>query len=809
MIGIVVDRNLFSASITQWWMFAGVSLFVWLLAWVLRRDRMAIVPLLLAICGLAGAWHHWSWNLFQAEELARAAEFSNSPVGVEAIALSRPRRVDAPPKNPMRAIPQGDQSRLDVEVVRVRNGAKWQPAAGRAPLLVEGHLLGVQAGDRVRIFGQIARPSPQQNSGAFDFAAHNRADRKLCLLRCNYPDSVSVVQRGSYWNWRRWLDDLRRHAGKTLQRRLDSANSPMAAAILLGAREDVDREQTEAFFQTGTIHLFAISGLHVGILAGALFFIARCGLMPRRVALLFVIVLTVGYCLLTDARPPVVRATILVVTACLSWMSLRKPSLINTLSCAAIVVLLLNPADLFRSGPQLSFLAVATLAYFQRYLIPREPDDPLDRLIARTRPPHIKFAKAIGLHFWKLFTVSAVIWLVALPLVMYRFHLFSPIALVLNTLIAIPITLALLCGFGTLLGSFLFPPLAEPMSWACDLSLSFTQSAINLGSGWDNAFFYVAGPPLWWVLVFYGSLALAFAFPRWRPSPQVCLSVMLLWISIGLIYPLSARGNFDVADANPQLRCTFVSIGHGSAVVLELPDGRTLLYDAGQLGSPDSGAQSIAAYLWSRQITHLDAVVLSHADVDHYNAMPGLMERFSIGKVYVSPVMFDQGQGAVLSLREAIAANGIPIEAICAGDNLEAGKSVTVEVLHPTKKGVIGSDNANSVVLLIEFAGHRILLPGDLEAGGLNDVIAEEPIDVDVLMAPHHGSSRSSPAGFAAWCTPEHVVISGGRSRDAVPAVVAYHQAGAQVLHTADAGAITATIDSEGVAVETFRPVAP
>ena len=462
-------------------------------------------------------------------------------------------------------------------------------------------------------------------------------------------------------------------------------------------------------------------------------------------------------------------------------------------------------ADLFRSGPQLSFLAVATLAFFHRYLIPGEPDDPLDRLIARTRPWYVKRSKAIGLYFWKLFVVSGIIWLVALPLVMYRFHLFSPIALLLNTLIAIPITLALLFGFGTLLTDILIPPLASPTAWVCDTNLWLTQSAVAAGSQWDHAFFYVAGPPLWWVLSFYGILATAFAFPNWRPPRRWCGALLLLWLAIGFAYPLIARGEVEVMDQSPEVRCTFVSVGHGTGVVLEMPDGRTLLYDAGQLGSPDSGAQAIASYLWSRQITHLDAVILSHSDVDHYNAMPGLLKRFSVGMVYVSPVMFEDESGAVEALAEALDEAGVPHEIVFGGDRLAAGEDVAIEVLHPPADGVIGSDNANSIVLLIELAGRRILLPGDLESPGLDDVLAEEPIDVDIAMAPHHGSIRSSPAGFAAWCMPEYVIVSGGNSRAASPAIDAYRQSGAKVLHTADDGAVTVTLSRTGVEVDAYR----
>src|SRR5690606_5406343 len=136
-------------------------------------------------------------------------------------------------------------------------------------------------------------------------------------------------------------------------------------------------------------------------------------------------------------------------------------------------------------------------------------------------------------------------------------------------------------------------------------------------------------------------------------------------------------------------------------------------------------------------------IVISHADVDHYNGVPGLLERFAVGRVLVSPLMFDpwatDGQlDAPNYLKEQIDAAGVPLQEVWMNDRLRvADERVRVEVLHPPRAGVPGRDNANSVLLAIEFAGRRILLPGDLEAPGLETVIAEQPLDVDVLLAPH------------------------------------------------------------------------
>jgi competence protein ComEC len=269
---------------------------------------------------------------------------------------------------------------------------------------------------------------------------------------------------------------------------------------------------------------------------------------------------------------------------------------------------------------------------------------------------------------------------------------------------------------------------------------------------------------------------------RWQ------VAALCLWIIVGLTTALSRpllRGE--------TVECSFVAVGHGACIVVETADGQTLLYDAGSLGSPQYATQTIASYLWHRGIRRIDGIVISHADIDHYNAVPGLLRRFPVGAVYVSPLMFDgigeSGSSGPELLRAEIERRGVPLREIWSGDALRVGKHVTAHVLHPPRVGVVGTDNANSITLAVECHGWRVLLPGDLESPGLEDVLAELPYDCDVLLAPHHGSRLSDPPGFAAWSTPEWVVISGALGRDVEPVVETYAEAGAEVVRTSHRGA--------------------
>jgi competence protein ComEC len=256
-----------------------------------------------------------------------------------------------------------------------------------------------------------------------------------------------------------------------------------------------------------------------------------------------------------------------------------------------------------------------------------------------------------------------------------------------------------------------------------------------------------------------------------------------------------------------------LAVGHGACVVLELPGDQTIVYDAGSLGSPSRCANIVSSFLWSRRIDRIDALVISHPDIDHYNAVPRLLERIPIDVVYVSPMMFDPlandgQQTAPEFLRQALLAAEVPLREIWIGDCLRTqAKSVSIDVLHPPEFGYLGRDNANSVVLSVTFEGRRILLPGDLEAPGLDALMSNPPIDCDILLAPHHGSNSSNPPGFAAWSTPEWVVMSGRGGLGTLAASRSYRIAGARALQTAEAGAVTFQLDDDGVKMTPFRAI--
>jgi competence protein ComEC len=241
-------------------------------------------------------------------------------------------------------------------------------------------------------------------------------------------------------------------------------------------------------------------------------------------------------------------------------------------------------------------------------------------------------------------------------------------------------------------------------------------------------------------------------------------------------------------------------VGHGGAVLLELPDGRTLLYDAGSIQNPMRAERAIETVLWNRGHHRIDGLIISHADIDHYNAAPGLLERIPVGTVFAGRSFLDFQQEPVRECCEAAFREGVPIRLVGEGDRFAIGDDVMIRILHPPDPWEAGSqtsDNAHSLVVLVEYAGRRILLTGDLEKEGLKRLLARQRLDVDVLQTPHHGSIAANPRALSTWATPEFAVAGSGRNVPTEELRNIYGMA-ARVITTFKEGATTVDIGSDG-----------
>jgi competence protein ComEC len=745
------------------WLAAAGAFVVWALVLRSGREATAAAALLVAIGCTAAGWAIARERLFCADDLAWSLAERVQPVVIEGIVVESPRRLTLPAMSPSGGPAIEPSSECVVAVTKVRRGAAWKPASGRAAVIVAGEPPDVISGCRVRVFGRGLRPGHALNPGEFDFRERAQSLRCLSIVRCQSPGCLSVIDCPAAWSLSAWLDRVRMGGAATLGRHC-GVRAGLAAALLLGSREALPTDDTQKYMVTGTIHILSISGLHVGILAYGLFKVLGFAAVRRSRAILAVAVCTGLYMLLVGAETPVVRATLLVWLSCLGAALGRSSPAINALAAAAIVVLIVSPADVFRIGPQLSFLSTAVLVGSGALVPPLGPgDDPIERLIAGSRSPLERRLRRLGRQALAVVITSTAVWVVTAPIVAERFHVVSPIGLVLNPLVAPLVPLAMAWGFACLVVAPFSEWLAGICGAACDVTLGcvdwMTESAAAIPAGHA----WVVGPPGWWVAGAYGGLvALLVALPRARLArPATWALAAVVWIGVGLF---ATRVASLVRPAAMPLEATAAALGHGCGIVVRSPQGRVLVYDAGRLGAPGAARRAMSAVLWSGGHARIDTLVISHADTDHFNAVPDLLERFDVGELVVSKSFLVSDAFAARDLLRQVYERRIPVRCVRAGDDIPYDPLCRVRVLHHDASAA--DDNQTSLVLSVESAGRRLLLTGDLEGDALDAFVAGDPDTCDVLLAPHHGSATSLPAEIARSTKPDWVVVSGpGGSR--------------------------------------------
>lgn len=760
------------------------------------------LPLLyLALAGAAfgAAYHHYRRDVYASDDIAHYAGEEPAPAQLRGWLDEEPVRNRPPPVDPLRSLSRAGTTVSVLRVHELRRGDNWMAASGRVRVVGVEDWPELHCGDMVEIVGQLERVAPPGNPGEFDFANYLRDHGiRVILTARKSPKAVTRVERGWTTSFGGWMAVIRGRGRRILREALrEERTEALASALLLGEDAAMTRAEWDKYIRTGVIHVLAISGQHLMILAGFLWFVLpHLGVRQRHAAWIVALVL-LGYALLTGGRPPALRAAVAVCAVCGGLVLRRDISPANLFALSWIAVALVNPTDLFSTGCLLSFLSVAVLYWAIPHLFHRE-EDPLNRLVDDKRPIWERRLRRLGRQAFESYTVTAIIWLAIAPLVVARYQLISLIAIPLGPPLVLLTTIALLAGFLLLLMGVVYTPLTFLFAWMVDRSLSACEFLVDSGNHVTHAYIYVSiVPSSWWLWVFYLGLLAALTQQwlrrRWRWATLAGAG----WLCVGLAAG-AARLPSD------ELRCTFLAVGHGGCTVLETPDGRTLLYDAGSLAGPEVTRRQIAPYLWHRGIRRIDEVILSHADLDHFNGLPDLLDRFAIGQVTCSPTFADKTIPAVPLTLERLRQRGVPVRIVRAGDRLMAG-DVSLEVLHPPAVGPEGNENARSLVLQVRHAGHSILLTGDLEGDGLRRLLDEvAPRPVDVLMAPHHGSHLANTPELARWARPRVVVSCQGRPRPPREVRQRYEGIAAHLLDTRQHGAVTVRSHASGLVVETF-----
>ena len=571
---------------------------------------------------------------------------------------------------------------------------------------------------------------------------------------------------------------------------LSDKSAGLLAAIMLGRTGGLTPEQRDAFQRAGLMHLFAVSGLHAGLIAGLIVLLASIfGFGPRGRAIVVLFGLAL-FCALTGFRSSVLRAALLVGVFMLQPLVRREVEPLSALATVALLLLLLRPRALWQLDFQLSFLCALTLVFISPGVV----------AIQEQLGPRLgwKLPARIAIRFLQVAFASACIQLALAPMLAGQFGVVSLIAPLANAII-LPFAAPILgVGFGAALVAQAAPELGAGLIGLLDWPVAGIGHAASLFAAIPGAALEGLTPWPVWAIGFYYLLLTAGRWVRLRrhftPVDGALPAAFCSAFALGFLlwFPV-------FRPEAPRVRVTFLDVGQGDAILVETRDGATMLVDAG----PERG-QSLVRELDARGVDRLDLLVLTHADADHAGGAPSVIQAFRPGHLAVGGSLAETLIWE--DVAQAVGDRQIPVLQVLRGAALQLAPDVRAEVLHPTPDFLEEGDerNAASIVLRLTVGEVSFLLTGDADFDSETAMLThlpEEQLRSAVLKAGHHGSASSSSMPFLAAVRPAHAIISCGRDNrygHPAPEVLArLAEMGVQVWRTDRQGTLIFETDGE------------
>jgi competence protein ComEC len=693
-------------------------------------------------------------------------------------------------------------------------------------------------GDRLRCLAKLRPPRNFRNPGAFDYEGY-LADNGISALGSAKAEDVVLLPGFVGSRVELWRTRVHRSVIGMIHRLWPEREAALIDAAVIGESAFIERSTKVDFQRSGTYHILVVSGMNVSILAAVVFWVLRRIRLGDVAASVATVLLSVSYAVLTNVGAPVWRAVLMMTLYLGARLLYRDRSMLSALGTAALTFLMFDPHALLGASFQLTFLAVLIIAgagapilerttqpYRQglRYLEATSYDSRLDPSIAQFRLDlrmigerlgrffskkwafgGITAGMRIGIAFCDLLFISALMQAgLALPMA-YYFHRATVIGVPSN-MTAVTLTGVLMPASLNAIGlGYVHPWLAKIPAWIAALALDGITGTVHTLGMHPIADLRVPTPASVTMMFAAGSLAAAMLLSRRRAALAAAglagLLATAVWMSTCPATPPLHAGVLEM---------TAIDVGEGDSTLIVSPKGKTLLVDAGgptggqQRSEFDFGEDVVSPYLWSRGISHLDAVAISHGHSDHIGGMRSVLNNFHPREIWIGTVAGDAGMTNLLAQAEQMR---IPVARRFRGDEF-AWSGTEIKVFSPPRElqTTPRAHNNDSLVLQIGYGTTALLLEGDAEKK-MEEEMAPLGPRADLLKVAHHGSLTSATPEFLRAVQPRWASISVGfRNSFGLPGMGTLHKLedrGVRTYRTDIDGAVTFYLDGRTISART------
>jgi competence protein ComEC len=712
-----------------------------------------------------------------------------------------------------------DKTMLDLSARALIDDNTVAPISGRVRIAAYDFEPPVASGDVVRIHRlRLRRPSGFRNPGAFDYERYLARRGIYAIGNIGQAERLEVMRRAPSGHLAR-LTRVKERLAAHINRTMPESAAAITQEMVLGLRGGLPSTVREAFAASGTAHLMSVSGLHVGFVYAAVFFVLKpClvrlrfrllgrfggGPRPSKLAAAGALLAVLAYACLVGANLPTIRATLMITTYVVAYLLDRDRDPWQTTALAALLILALHPQSLFDLGFQLSFAGVLAILYAQSLLHPPDAVEAFDEL-------PVSLASRVTSKLREAVLIAVFASLGTAPLILYAFQRLPLIAPLANVVVvplasvAVPLALVASCA------ALIIQPLGDMLLYLAGTIVTWMYALIVFFAAIPYAAPRVGAVSLPIVVLAYASVLLPFYGQRYRPARWGAVASATA-VGVWLSWP------WVLSDGRNQLQVTFLDVGHGDASFIRFPQGTTMLIDGGgsYRDDVDIGERVVAPFLWYQRVRQLDYVVATHSHPDHAKGLGTILRDFRVRQFWDNGAQ--QPPAWYSTLRQTAIEQRIYRDLGVTGLEAHTIDDVRLELLHPSaafqpppeRRRRVGEDrgeNNRSLVLKLTYGAVSVLFTGDIEQEAERFLLeSSRDLRATIVKVPHHGSRTSSTEPFVRAVNPWVAVFSvqrDSRFGHPHPAVVErYRKLDALVFRTDRHGAVTVRTDGHSVWVE-------
>ena len=761
---------------------------------VIRTKNLVTLPFLTVVLFIClGAIRLASFNSAPPNDIRNLVGSESIPAAIRGIIATEP-YIDGNDWKFSKFTFTDRSSSFYLELTEAEATTGWAKTSGLVRVRVNEPIFDLRAGDRVQTYCLLNKFNPPTNPGEFDIAKYMAHNGVFVAGSVDSRQAIEILSNdttGLFTKAKSWLRKFAVNAllgGPFPQTQSES----LLLALVLGYRTNIDKDTYTAFRKTGLLHFVCLSGMNFAMVIGFVWWACKtAGLMKPGRAIVCTTTAAI-FLMVVPENAPALRAAVICFAFCASFIFRRKSNPFNSLALAAIVLLLIKPTGIFQADWQLSFVSVLGILLFsgsiQTFLN--------ERVSAWFVEPENRTQLSLGLFkivslIVPVCSVSVAAWFANVGILLYHFYGIQYLTSIWTVLVSPLIGLISLLGYLKLIVAFFLPSVSAIMGIIANYLSDLLIWIVKLFAGLNISEILTGKTNIAVILLFYGLIVFAFFFRLRLPAIKkaICVTAALALVAM-IAIPKWQRTHGD------NLTVTILDVGHGQAVLAQLPGGANILFDAGSLSRSDVGTRVIEPFLRYSGMGKIDAVVIGHGDIDHINGIPEVTGDTRTKAVYASKAFFEDKRQTTKFLRDELQQiaeiNDLPqkfgsskIRALWPIPDIQENNSI--------------SDNDKSVVTSIEYAGKRVLICSDIEKFAQREILRLYPdLKADVLIMPHHGSAKTSEPSFADKTGAVVTIASSSESSYEKGQVIGPRQ-GLKSYYTGKDGAVTVHISKQGI----------